>query len=265
MQRDLLLPSSTIAVTGYRGQGKTTFCSYLTAHAKYVLGMNVWHNGALSPKYFPDSQIEIEELIDLDNPKFYNSLVFIDEIQTIMASSRSNTILSFLFNSMLTQLRKRKLVLLFTTQNYESIAGSLRWQVDFRVETKFVKESDLLLFMIQSQGTMFPFGLTRKGRVRKISTFFKYFDTEKTIGSMASIMMTSDTIRQTQDQQNKNKIAQCIEELKQENFEEIDFQSLANYVKARGIEVTDNKLGSMVGRLGFPKSRRNGVLYYILM
>ena len=255
----MLIDSSVLGVEGIRGSGKTLFATYLTLHAQEELGAKVFHNGCLTfGEYIP-----VEELISLGD-KLRNAIIFIDEIQTLQDSYRASSTMSYLFTQMLMQLRKRKIVIIWTSQNVRQLNSRLLWQTDFLCKTKFDKKNNILFWKMESQGTVAPYGMKKIGRVWRANRFFKYYDTDQLIDPTKAITLTSDGIRENKEQETKNKFLQVMQEIKNSGYDEIIFSDIQIVMKNNEINLSDTKLGKWLKEnYGDPRRTPSGRLYNI--
>jgi hypothetical protein len=252
----MLVESTIIGCEGIRGTGKTLFATYLCLHAQESLGAKVFHNGCLTFGQY----IEVEEIISMkDNLR--NAVIFIDEIQTIQDSYRASSTLSFLFTQMLMQLRKRKLVVIWTSQNLRQLNSRLLFQTDFLVKTKFDKKNNVLFWKMTSQGTVAPYGVEKIGRVWRADRFFPYYDTDQLVDPTKAITLTSDMIRQSKSQEQKEQFLAITEEIKK-HYDELMFAEIKVVMQNNGLNLTDHMLGKwLVDTYGKPKRTREGRLY----
>ena len=255
----LLVDSSVRGVEGIRGSGKTLFATYLTLHAQEVLGAKVFHNGALSfGEYIP-----VEDLISLGD-RLRNAIIFIDEIQTLQDSYRATGTMSYLFTQMLMQLRKRKIIIIWTSQNIRQLNSRLLWQTDFLCKTKFDKKNNILFWEMVSQGNVAPYGMKKIGRVWRVNRFFKYYDTDQLVDPTKAITLTSEGIRENKEQELKNKFYEVMKEIKKAGYDDIYFNDIQTVMKNNEIQITDKKLGTWLkDTFGAPRRTSNGRIYSI--
>ena len=255
----LLIDSSVLGCEGIRGSGKTLFATYLTLHAQEVLGAKVFHNGALSfGEYIP-----VEDLISLGD-RLRNAIIFLDEIQTLQDSYRASSTMSYLFTQMLMQLRKRKIVIIWTSQNIRQLNSRLLWQTDFLCKTKFDKKNNILFWEMTSQGTVAPYGMKKIGRVWRANRFFKYYDTEQLIDPTKAITLTSEGIRENKEQELKNKFYAVMQEIKKAGYDELYFQDIQTVMKNNQVEITAKTLGTWLrDTFGAPRRTNSGRIYSI--
>tara|TARA_Y100000310_G_scaffold340407_2_gene436089 strand:+ start:555 stop:1538 length:984 start_codon:yes stop_codon:yes gene_type:complete len=126
---------------GRRGQGKTLAMTALAkmmqdraAEAKSGLGLvsNYFINFAdKSDPYLLDELIEFPEWA-------YNLLVSIDEVGSAFSARRSIANINVLFSSFLTQIRKRNIEVMFTTQFPQVIDQQVLMQVDLFIRCESV-------------------------------------------------------------------------------------------------------------------------------
>ncbi len=254
----LLVESSVLGIHGIRGQGKTLFATYLALHAQETLGAKVFHNGCLT---FGE-HVQVEDLISLTD-KLKNAVILIDEIQTIQDSYRATGTLSYLFTQMLMQLRKRKLVIIWTSQNLQQLNSRLLFQTDFLCQTKYDKTNEILFWKMISQGTVAPRGLEKIGRVWRVNRFFKYYDTEQLVDPTTAITLTSEGIRQSQEQQIKDRFYLVMEEIKKAGYDQLLFKEIHRVMKNNDLNLTEHKLGKWLKETyGNPKKTEEGRLYF---
>ncbi|MGE4582722.1 MAG: zonular occludens toxin domain-containing protein [Synechococcus sp.] len=121
---------------GRRGQGKTlamTTLAYMMAERYKKAGL---HNHQVLTNYATSFSTFTPYLIDemIQFPAWLkDGAVCIDEVQSAFPSARAMSSINVLFTNMLTQLRKRKLEISFTTQFPQMISYGVLTQVDLFV------------------------------------------------------------------------------------------------------------------------------------
>tara|TARA_B100000530_G_scaffold275345_1_gene188261 strand:- start:5524 stop:6381 length:858 start_codon:yes stop_codon:yes gene_type:complete len=259
----LLIDSTVIGLHGFRGSGKSLLASYLTAHAHYTFGTRVFHNNVLN---FGEV-IEVEDLIDLTED-VSNAIILIDEIQTIGDSVRATSTLSYLFTQMLMQLRKRKIIILWTSQNLRQINSRILWQTDFLVECATPQGENagkIVMFEIVSNGTVAPEGQKQRGRLYRAERFWNYYDTGAIIDSTKSIMIDSNFVKQQRKNNEKDKVQEILTEAAKQ-YDELYLDEIKTILKQNGVEQTDNMLGRWLKDILEPHNivrTREGRVYYL--
>lgn len=115
-----------IGIVGRRGFGKTAFMTAI-GYDSYLEGYKVFSNYKLK---FPHEYISLEELADLPL-RLHDCVVMMDEFHMgadayDFFTKRARSITKFV-----TQLRKRRVTFLYTTQYIDQIAKRLRIQTDY--------------------------------------------------------------------------------------------------------------------------------------
>ncbi len=123
--------SSVIGVLGRRGHGKTTLLALLGEH-DYSNGKKVIANFDLSFPYFRMSFADIIELPE----ELQDATLLLDEMQVGAGAREALKKTNQTINKFITQLRKRNILLIYSTQNFMFIDKSIRSQTDFLVVTE---------------------------------------------------------------------------------------------------------------------------------
>lgn len=124
---------------GKRGAGKT-LTMVKDAYKYYLRGWKIYTNMYSIP--FAE-RLEEKEILELaDNDGFFNCVVMIDEIQTLIDSRRSMRKANVDFNYFLQQIRKRNVYLFATTQYSKRVDIGFREQLDILVTPRFIKRKN---------------------------------------------------------------------------------------------------------------------------
>ena len=259
----LLIDSTVIGLHGFRGSGKSLLATYLCAHAHYMFGTKIFHNNVLN---FGET-IDVEDLIDLTED-VTNAIILIDEIQTIGDSVRATSTLSYLFTQMLMQLRKRKIIIIWTSQNLRQLNSRILWQTDFLVECATPQGDNagkIVLFEIVSNGTVSPEGQKKRGRLYRAERFWNYYDTQAIVDSTKSIMIDSNFVKQQRKNQEKEKVREILTEASKQ-YDELYLEEIKGILEQNGIIQTDNMLGRWLKDILEPHNivrTREGRVYYL--
>lgn len=259
----LLLDSTVIGLHGFRGSGKSLLAAYLCAHAHYTFGTKIFHNNVLN---FGEL-IEVEDLIELTED-VSNAIIFIDEIQTIGDSVRATSTLSYLFTQMLMQLRKRKIIIIWTSQNLRQINSRILWQTDFLVECKTPPTENagkIVFFNIVSNGTVAPEGQNKKGTLYRADRFWKMYDTGAIVDSTKSITIDSNFVKKEKKLAVKHKTKEILQELAKQ-YDALYFEEIKTVLNNNGIDQTNTQLGmwikDILGQENVVRTR-DGQVYYL--
>lgn len=136
----LLLESSVIAIVGRRGHGKSALLSEVGVIDKEQ-GKKVISNYELS---LADEILTFEEIIELPDV-LENCTLLLDEFQVGAGARSALKKSNQTINKFITQLRKRNIILYFTTQNFKFMDIDVRSQTDYIITTEkvdFKDESD---------------------------------------------------------------------------------------------------------------------------
>lgn len=127
-----------IAILGRRGRGKSLLAVYYT-HSYFKLGKTIYSNIWLS---FPYKKITLEMLRDL--PECLNdSVILLDEIQVWADAYKFFSKSSMSLSKLVTQLRKRNIILIFTTQFMKQTIVRVRDQVDYIVVMQYYNDNNI--------------------------------------------------------------------------------------------------------------------------
>jgi len=127
--------SSVIGILGRRGHGKTTILAMLGEHDSSN-NKKVIANFYLS---FPYIHMSFADIIELPE-ELQNATVLLDEMQVGAGAREALKKTNQTINKFITQLRKRNILLIYSTQNFMFIDKSIRSQTDYLVITKRTKE-----------------------------------------------------------------------------------------------------------------------------
>lgn len=150
---------------GRRGQGKTLAMSALASmlqqrSRKAGSTMAVVSNYHLDFAAREDPYL-LDELIEFP-PWAYNLLVNIDEVATAFGSRRSMANINVLFSSFLTQIRKRNIEVMFTTQFPQVVDQQVLMQVDLFVRCEAVNGARSVRMLIHDWWGQYTGDMSRK-------------------------------------------------------------------------------------------------------
>lgn len=278
--KSALRESVVIGVTGRRGQGKTLFASFLCLDA-HVHGRQVLHNGPLNF----GRKVAIEELVQLPE-NLRDAIVFLDEIPVILSNRRSATFASYVMNTLLTQLRKRAMSLIWTAQFESQVDVNVRYQTDIGISCKSENNGRTVTWeAIDSQGrwsqrprgaaSIMPEDYRRKmwGRLHRGELMFPYFDTGVVVDPYEVIGLTREKImagaRTDQDLADVEWIQAIVEELRAEGHEWVSPGQLSLRLKherdpkKRRI-ISPQNVGQLLRQIGLLPTRKSDGMYYQL-
>lgn len=250
----------TVLISGRRGAGKTLLACYFAYYGFKVQKRPVFHNGCLSF----GTRIEIEDLLEL-GPELQDSIIFIDELQLYMDSTRSGSTLNYLMSNSITLLRKLNFSLIATTQNINNISRRFIWQTDYIINcttppTKY--KGKIVLFELRSTGTVKP-PFTKRLRLYQAQRYWNMYQTEALFDTTKSITITSDMIRENKKDQHRGKVIDILKEANK-YYETLYFTDIENIIKQNGLNVSSSQLGRWLKDiLGQPKKTPEGREYSI--
>jgi len=130
--------ANVIVWTGARGSGKTLSAVFECA-LHLMRGEKVWSNVPIAfwcdledgtePFYCSTIPLDMNALYTFDKD-LVEGTVFVDEVQLWSNSQLSTAVATRLLSSILTLIRKRSLNFFFTTQNYDWMPRTIRFQCD---------------------------------------------------------------------------------------------------------------------------------------
>jgi len=131
---------NVIGIIGNRGDGKTNLAVKFL-YDYYTMGRPIIANIWLAPEYFDYIKLTLDMLLKL--PESINhAVILIDELQKWADAYKFFSKDSLALSTLFTQLRKRKLTVIYTTQDFSTIAKRLRGQTDYIVEMKHLNAWD---------------------------------------------------------------------------------------------------------------------------
>lgn len=178
----IVKPSRVFGLVGTRGSGKTNLA---TAIAKEFSdsGFSIWSNYHLID--IPFKKLTKEIMLTLP-PELTNAVILIDEIHVWADAYRFWSKTSNALTMLITQLRKRKIIFIYTTQYEEQIAKRIRkgtdylitcFQMNRNLEFAHLPEGYLNLYVLDVQDPYAtPVKIAFDGR-----DYFKYYDTDEVI------------------------------------------------------------------------------------
>ncbi len=123
-----------VLYTGRRGAGKTLTMTK-DAYKYHLSGYKVYSNIELDFAEFMSN----EEILDIDKTDLREIILVIDEIQLLLDSRRSSRKGNLNFSYFIQQIRKRKIIILCTTQFSGTVDLRLRQHVDVVARPKYDK------------------------------------------------------------------------------------------------------------------------------
>jgi len=164
--------SGIIGIIGDRGSGKTCFMTRLLLQ-DYNNGRKIITNYWVD---FPHTKMSFEDLANL--PTHINgSTIALDEIHVAVDSRESMSSINKQLTKLATQLRKRNIILYYTTQRFNLIDKRLRDQTDYLV--RMSPASDGIFIASTYNRWTLDKPLTNKRFDGK--PFYKYYDTTEVI------------------------------------------------------------------------------------
>lgn len=131
------MENTITAITGWRGSGKTCFMTALL-YQYHLQGFKVFANYHL---HFPYTYITLKEVAELPD-SLRNSVIGLDEIQVGADAREIFKAGNKGINKLVTQLRKRKCALFYTTQRWKYPDLRLRDQVNQHIHVEAVETYD---------------------------------------------------------------------------------------------------------------------------
>jgi len=126
-------------ITGYKGAGKTAFCTSL-CNTGHQHGRRIFSNYKLE---FPYKPIDLKAMIE--NPNWVkDGIIAIDEAQTFVDCRMSASKKNRLFSYIMLQGRKRKIDIILTTQQIDNVDIRIRRNLEHLYECKaLVKDEEM--------------------------------------------------------------------------------------------------------------------------
>jgi hypothetical protein len=122
-------------IVGYKGAGKTNFCTHLCWEG-YLQGRKIFSNYKLE---FPFTPLNVIEMID--NPNMVkNGIIAIDEAHCYLDSRLSGSKKNRMFSYIMLQGRKRRIDIIITSQSIDQIDIRLRRHLEHLYECKALKK-----------------------------------------------------------------------------------------------------------------------------
>jgi len=122
-----------IIITGSKGDGKTLLGTYLT-HILHDKGLKVLSNYKFNKISYTKATIERLFMHILKDKKILNTVVILDEIQTLVDSRRFSSDINLLISYFALQTRKTNVYLIGTTQHFDMIEKRMRDNCDIMIE-----------------------------------------------------------------------------------------------------------------------------------
>lgn len=132
------------AILGRRGSFKTCF-AVRTCYLNQQRGKTIYSNINLN---FPHERFTLDMLVTMP-PQLQNTIVFIDEIQKWADAYKFFAKDSIALSNFVTQIRKLRVTLIFTTQFLRHTITRLRDQVDIIFIMKRVERGELSIAYVQ--------------------------------------------------------------------------------------------------------------------
>jgi ABC-type dipeptide/oligopeptide/nickel transport system ATPase component len=175
------------AIIGDRGAGKTLYATAL-AEAYFEQGKQIVSNYHL---YEVDYiYMTFEDLVK-DFHTLYNAVVFLDELQVGAGAFNYLKKENQQIGDFVTQIRKRKITIYFTTQRYKRITIQVREQVDYIIQVERLEIAGTSLL------TMFQLPWVNRALKQWIfdgRPYFGHYDTEQIITFTGKKDITEDDI-----------------------------------------------------------------------
>ena len=135
--KNIIQESSVWAIVGRRGSGKSTILAYI-AETDFSIGKIIISNFWLG---FEHRKITFEELIEFKE-YLQNATVVFDEFQVGAGARNALRNSNKDLNQLITQLRKRNIILYYGTQNFKFVDIDVRNQTDYILYTEAVDRED---------------------------------------------------------------------------------------------------------------------------
>jgi len=123
--------SSVNGILGRRGHGKSTLLAKI-GEDDYNLGKKIITNFWVS---YPHIYMSFEDIIMLPE-ELQDATLLLDELQVGAGARKALSLSNQDINKFITQLRKRNIMLFYTTQNYKFIDVDIRSQTDYLITTQ---------------------------------------------------------------------------------------------------------------------------------
>ena len=253
-------PSTVVCIIGRRRQGKTLLATYWAQQA-HAAGVKVFHNGPLA---FGEL-LDFNDVMELGE-KLENSLVFIDEIQTVMDSARGASLVNYLFSHSVVQLGHRKMWLMYTCQDERMLSRRLLFQTDVAVYVRTPNRGRTITFTAVQQGSILKEGSRLKGTLHRASKYWGLYDTLFIVDSAPSLMMTADRIRERakhQDLLNLRTVlaAAAAEGLKVATAADLTIALAESFPES---EIASGTVARMLNQMGLSQQRKGSERGYLL-
>lgn len=172
-----------IIVLGERGAGKTLLMTAIAVDEYNNNKRRIFSNYHL--KGVPYDIITFKELIELPD-YLTNAIVCLDELQVGADSYKTFSKSNEGVNTFVTQLRKRKVTLYYTTQVYTQIAKRVRNQTNYimqviATDTPGVSQVDTYTAPKRISKDNVRFSSQISSHILDLRDYFKYYDTDEII------------------------------------------------------------------------------------
>lgn len=173
-----------VGFVGSMGSGKT-LSLVREVYKYYQKGYTIYSNMNFSFPYEPLTIDKLEEFTNDEKP-FYNCVIVLDEIHILLDSRRSMTRKNLMLSYFITQTRKQRVKMFYTTQRQSQIEKRLRentdmvvfpesYELDYDIQRNdsIEKVRIVELMIVSDKGTMTDEFIGNR--------YYDYYDTEETI------------------------------------------------------------------------------------
>ena len=284
----LMEQAKIYGLLGRRGSGKSLvgchFCAQAAKKGRRIYFsppglLTLGENGRAG--FPPETTIplDLEALVMLDE-ELTDALIFLDEIQVLLNSRRSMTFGNYMLSNFLTQIRKRRATLLYTSQFAHSLDFNLREQTDVHMQCRALVDGEVIEVMARDTwGTISktPFVLNQRMDTRAKALFtlrhgrslWHLYDTNAVQSVATTLGITKDAVVSKYHGGQQDSIDAAIRSVIYEQvragaamIQPANFASLL--ARRYGINVSADVLAKALGRIGLPKSEmKNGVWYFL--
>lgn len=166
-----------VCILGRRGSGKTCLMTAIAVDEYRATKRRVFANYHI--KGIPADIITFAELMDL--PEYLtNAIVLLDELQVGADSYETMSKSNKAINTFVTQLRKRKVTLYYTTQVFTQITRRVRLQTNFIFQLNETPTPGITHLQVAEYIPGAPSTIIRD-EMLDLREYFKYYDTDEVI------------------------------------------------------------------------------------
>lgn len=287
----LKLDPTITAILGTRGKGKTLLATYLcyqhwwnTAQLNNFatfgankkpkeikeLNKRVFHNGCLNF----GTEFDVWNFVDFGDSDFHDAVILLDEIHMMMDSRSAMSTANKVIYGFITQMRKKNLAIIYTTQDENSVDFRLRQQTDWsydlnddwsrmnryglrKINEGTKRESWEIWFRRQAvfNNQYAPPNKPILGVVKNAHEYKKYYDTEKNVSMIDNTLSMKD-IQKQQEFDKSMRIGRLVNYLAENDVDRISSAELATiFVKESREVISPNAMAKELRNLGLRETR----------